>query len=198
MLIDIFPYQIFKTSINLSNLEKDAMRDYLSLIFKDVVPNNHSLEKAGGKSTHAVDRELHKNKIFQPLVDHINLQSLHYWANLHLATDSRPKIVSMWANLHLPGAFTELHSHATHIMAGCYYLDFPTASGKLVFQNPAEYATHYYPFTVSGKEKFLEYIADVVQDDLIIFPAHIKHNTKPNRSTLPRISINFNLNQEEI
>lgn len=198
MLVDIFPYQIYKTSVTLNDLEKDAMRSYLSTLFTSMPANNHILEKGDSKSTHAVNKELHLNEVFQPLVNQINQHSLNYWANLHFATEHRPKIVSMWANLHQPGGFTDLHSHATHIMAGCYYLDFPASSGKLVFQNPAEYATHYYPFTVSGKENFLEYVADVSQNDLIIFPAHIKHNTKPNRSTLPRISINFNLNQEEI
>jgi len=194
MLIDLFPVRIYKHSVDIQDTHRKMMREYLTGVFKYINPSNHILEK-GGKSTHEVDRELHLNPIFKQLTDFVDLHCKHYFNSAGFS-HTKPKIVSMWANLHIDGDETLSHTHSTHILAGCYYLDFPNNAGNLVFKSPNEYTQHYYPYSEEGKIKDLKYTVDCAEGDLVLFPAHLKHYTEKNNSGQNRISINFNIDHE--
>ena len=195
MLVNIFPIQILHTSLGINT---DDIYTFLSDTFRSLSNSNHMLEKQGGKSTHSINNNLHKLEIFYPLVSAINTEALNHWANLGLSTAHRPVISSMWANLHEKGSYTDLHSHSTHVMAGCFYLKFPSGGGDIVFLNPAEYMLHYYPFNAHNKDDYLWKSIKIKENDLIIFPGHMKHKTEKNYSQVERISINFNLDYEKI
>jgi uncharacterized protein (TIGR02466 family) len=197
MLLDIFPVRTYRTEIKLDQIDKSIIKDYLVDIFDSVRDSNHALE-AGGKSTHSVNRNLHNDKELQPLVKQIYQHLLHYWNGAGFSPGCKPKIVSMWANIHNNGDYTLEHSHSTHVLAGCYYLEFDRDAGNIVFVNPNEYAQHYYPYSEAGKINDMRHTMYVEQDNLILFPAHVKHYTEVNNSDNARISINFNVDQEEV
>lgn len=197
MLKDIFPVRIFKTNIQLDSEVRANIRNFLLEIFSNMPDSNHALEK-GGKSTHSEYNQLHELPLFEPLAQHIKAQAVHYWGNSRFDPGYSPKIVSMWANLHEQDAETLEHSHNTHVISGCYYLDFEPGAGRLVFVNPQEYQRHYYPYSPEGKTEDIYYYADVEEQDVILFPSHVKHYTEKNKSGSNRISINFNIDKEEV
>jgi uncharacterized protein (TIGR02466 family) len=194
MLSPIFSIKIYKQNIKLEDSVLSAARSYLNDIFK-VMENYtfHSLEKDGGKSTHFINRDLHQNEIFYPLVDKIYSHLNDYCKNLQLSPYLEPVISSMWANSHLEGAWSDLHIHSVHQLAGCFYLDFPQDSGDILFLNPLEYHYNAFPFSEKGQEENTWQPAHVAQGDLIFFPAFLKHKTEKNKSNQQRISINFNI-----
>lgn len=197
MLLDMFPVRTYKTEVKLEESEKSKILDFLLTLFDSVKDSNHALE-AGGKSTHSVNRDLQNEELFLPLVKEIYKHLLHYWNNAGFSPGCRPKIASMWANIHNKGDYTLEHSHSTHVLAGCYYLKYDSDAGNIVFVNPNEYAQHYYPYSEAGKINDMRHTLYVGEEDLILFPAHIKHYTEVNNSDEVRISINFNVDQEEV
>lgn len=197
MLLDMFPVRTYKTEVKLEESEKSKILDFLLTLFDSVKDSNHALE-AGGKSTHSVNRNLQNEELFLPLVKEIYKHLLHYWNNAGFSPGCRPKIASMWANIHNKGDYTLEHSHSTHVLAGCYYLKYDSDAGNIVFVNPNEYAQHYYPYSEAGKINDMRHTLYVGEEDLILFPAHIKHYTEVNNSDEVRISINFNVDQEEV
>lgn len=193
----MFPVRTYKTEVKLEESEKSKILDFLLTLFDSVKDSNHALE-AGGKSTHSVNRNLQNEELFLPLVKEIYKHLLHYWNNAGFSPGCRPKIASMWANIHNKGDYTLEHSHSTHVLAGCYYLKYDSDAGNIVFVNPNEYAQHYYPYSEAGKINDMRHTLYVGEEDLILFPAHIKHYTEVNNSDEVRISINFNVDQEEV
>lgn len=193
----MFPVRTYKTEVKLEESEKSKILDFLLTLFDSVKDSNHALE-AGGKSTHSVNRDLQNEELFLPLVKEIYKHLLHYWNSAGFSPGCRPRIASMWANIHNKGDYTLEHSHSTHVLAGCYYLKYDSDAGNIVFVNPNEYAQHYYPYSEAGKINDMRHTLYVGEEDLILFPAHIKHYTEVNNSDEVRISINFNVDREEV
>jgi uncharacterized protein (TIGR02466 family) len=197
MLSPLFAIKIYKESLALDDSIQSAMREYLLNVF-DKISTSHCLEKDGGKSTHQLARELHNNEIFQPLCNLIFNHASNYWNELGLSYFLEPKIVSMWANLHTNGSWTDVHSHLGHTLVGCYYLDYTENSGDLIFLNPLEYHYHSFPFSEEGKDLCMEYPAGIKQHNLVLFPGFLKHRTNTNNTNTSRISINFNIDFQAI
>lgn len=197
MLLDMFPVRTYRTEVKLTDSEKSLISDFLFTLFDSVENSNHALE-LGGKSTHSINKNLQNEPLFFPLVEQIYQHLLHYWNSAGFSPGCRPKIVSMWANIHNKGDYTLEHSHSTHTLAGCYYLKFGRDAGNIIFVNPNEYTQHYYPYSEAGKINDMRHTMYITEDNLILFPAHIKHYTEVNNSDEVRISINFNVDQEEI
>lgn len=194
MLSPIFSTNVYKQSLGLSVNDRSKIKEFLNNIFNVIEDcTSHSLEKDGGKSTHSLNRTLHHNFEFNPLIDAIYPHLTEYYKNLHLSPHLKPVISSMWANSHTFGAWSDLHIHSVHHLVGCYYLDFSKNSGDLLFLNPMEYHYNYFPFSEHGQNINTWTAANVQQDDLILFPAFLKHKTEKNQSCEQRISINFNI-----
>ena len=192
MIHDVFPVRIYKEQTNLTNLQKNAMRDYLLAEFSHIEPSNHCLEK-GGKSLFESNSGLHLLEPFQPLVREIISHIEEFWDIMLFTEGTDPKITDMWANIHNKGDETLLHTHSNVITVGCYYLDFPKDAGNLIFKDPNEYTHHYYPYDFEGKSVYTWKEIEILENDIVLFPGHLQHRTAPNMSDSRRISINFNV-----
>lgn len=192
MIHDVFPVRIYKEQVNLTQEQKTVMREFLLAEFSSLQNNNHNLEQ-GGKSLFGVNSGLHLLEQFKPLVDQIHFHIEEYWEIMLFTESTDPKIIDMWANLHKEGASTVLHSHANIITVGCYYLDFPEDSGNLIFKDPSEYTHHYLPYDFDGKNKYCWHELEIKENDLVLFPGHLQHQTGISKSNSNRISINFNI-----
>ena len=199
MLSPIFTIDIYKHPLELDTASKLKIREFLNDIFNVMEGYTfHTLEQAGGKSTHFINRNLHQSKIFYPLIDKIYPHLNEYYKKLQLSPYLQPVISSMWANSHMNQAWSDLHIHSVHHLVGCYYLDLPEDSGDLVFLNPLEYHFNSMPFSEKGQADTTWKCAGARQGDLILFPSFLKHKTEKNQSTNQRISINFNIDLQLI
>lgn len=192
MIHDIFPVRIYKSQTNLQQHEINSMREYLLAEFSRLDDSNHELE-LGGKSLFEANAGLHLLDVFQPLVREIISHIEEYWDIMLFTESTDPKISDMWANLHNTGDKTLIHSHTNILTVGCYYLDFPKNSGNLIFKDPSEYTHHYYPYDFEGKSKYHWHELELSENDIVLFPGHLKHQTGPSMSNSKRISINFNV-----
>jgi uncharacterized protein (TIGR02466 family) len=196
MIHDVFPVRIYKTQSNLKQQEINAMRTYLREQFSHVDNGNHKLEE-GGKSLFNINSNLHLEEVFQPLVRDIISHIEEFWDIMLFTEETDPKITDMWANIHQHGNKTLLHSHTNIITVGCYYLDFPKNAGNLIFKDPNEYTQHYYPYDTDGKQQYQWHEVELSENDIVLFPGHLQHQTASSMSNKDRISINFNVNMTE-
>ena len=84
----------------------------------------------------------------------------------------------LWFQQYLEGGTHPWHIHSNHF-TGVYYLEYPEGCGKTIIRSPYN---------------FEEYDVDVVEGDIIVFPAHWIHKGNINnkdRKTI--ISFNFDI-----
>lgn len=196
MIENIFPTKIFVNTLDIEFSYKQTIISYIENFFLKDIDLQHSLEK-GGKSTFSVMNDLHCIDNFKPLVNSIEKNIKDYWNCLDFDPNYVPYIDTMWANEHKFQDYTNWHTHSTHILSGVFYLKFPRSGGNIVFYNPLEYHTHYYPLNINTRNKFLQTIIEVVENVCIIFPSHLKHKTEPNFSQSSRLCIAFNINYKK-
>jgi hypothetical protein len=90
----------------------------------------------------------------------------------------------VWISFHRNGSFHRPHHHKNSVLSGVFYVSVPPTSGNLVFYDPRGALP---PFG-----KTLEIPPETGK--LVIFPSYLIHGVNPTLSTtLPRISISFNL-----
>jgi hypothetical protein len=94
-----------------------------------------------------------------------------------LALNSGLEINSMWSHIHEPKESTNTHNHLNSDMAFVYYVATPEGSGNLLFELENKLYTSVPP----------------LENNLLIFPAWVKHRVTKNTGTGIRISISGNL-----
>lgn len=117
----------------------------------------------------------------------------------YIAKDYELKINTSWFNFNTKGNFQFLHDHVTdpHVdwgaqVSGVYYYQAigDGTDGEIVFVNPFE-ATRYFEF---GRiSSMANNIYTPTKGRLLLFPAYVQHQVRPNLSDQTRISLAFNL-----
>jgi len=114
--------------------------------------------------------------------------------------DLKPVLGNMWANINYPGGFNRPHLHPNSLFSGVYWIKTPVKSGNLMLYDPRPGVQMVMPNR--KKEKYLlpayvwrEVHYEPVAGRIIMFPAWLWHEVKPNESNDTRISVSFNFLQ---
>ena len=108
-----------------------------------------------------------------------------------------------WLVKHFPKDWAQSHSHSNALISGVLYLKTKKNSGNITFEKPDGYTNLFHqcmriPFSGSDNHNcdfWHEYPED---NDILLFPAHLRHFVKSNESDENRISLAFNLNMEGV
>ena len=112
--------------------------------------------------------------------------------------------VDPWLNINKKGSFNPPHVHPGNIYSGCYYVSYPSNSGKIHFLDPRPQHRFCSP-NIAHKEGANWYAGqnpydssvftyDVSEGKVILFPSWLMHYVDPNPTDDLRISIAFNVN----
>jgi len=196
MIHNLFSVPIFKENIG-HLINADSIRCAISPLFDDGKEHNVELEKNGGVSTYAVNRQLHEIPALTELVTQVMKRVRVFWNILDVNKGLVPKIDECWSNLHPTGGFTDTHSHSLMPVVVSFYLSAPENSGGIVFTNPMEYSLSHIPYNdpIEGKT---ETTVKVETGDILLFPGYLRHKTQVNYSDQDRIVITFNIRPEGI
>jgi len=96
-----------------------------------------------------------------------------------------------WVNAHDPGGYNMMHMHPRVIMSGCFYLDVPEKSGKIVFSDPRPGA-HHAPVYSHSELGSGNLTLTPKSGQLVIFPNYLEHCVETNESDSQRVSIPMN------
>ena len=111
----------------------------------------------------------------------------------------KPVLGNMWANINYPGGYNRPHLHPNTLFSGVYWIKTPIKSGNLMLYDPKPGSQITMPNreTKEGLPSSLwrEVQYEPVAGRIIMFPAWLWHEVKPNESNDIRISVSFNFLQ---
>lgn len=150
------------------------------------VQTSKSFSNYGGYQAH--------NFNYQPLTDAIA-------SNVPLRED-KPEIkvkMEFWVNVNNYGDYNIIHNHSPHegtFLSGVFYVKTPSNSGRIRFYDPRSFIVdapdmRYY----NDSSSFYYYNPE--PNLLILFPGWLYHDVEPSKSHEERISIAFNLIQQQ-
>ena len=107
----------------------------------------------------------------------------------------RPQKGGMWINVNKKGDFNIAHVHPRAAFSFVCYLQVDDAESKLLFHRPD--LSRHYPFDNFSSIFYpQESYCQVASGMGVVFPAWIKHEVCENKSSVPRVSIAFNVEQD--
>ena len=112
------------------------------------------------------------------------------------------KVDSMWAMVNKKYSYNKLHTHPGCHWAGVYYVQCPPKCGDIVFRFLEPRQSFPQPIFKKNTNELQPHQWETVHYEpkegrVIMFPSYLGHEVEPNLSDKDRISISFNLIQEE-
>ena len=106
--------------------------------------------------------------------------------------------VDAWININKPGDYNIKHNHPGVDLAGVLWIKCPEDCGVIVFDSPTGFQSHneinsYNDNFKNQNNLFHSYQFDPTEGKILIFPAHLNHHVKENKSNEDRISVSFNI-----
>ena len=106
--------------------------------------------------------------------------------------------VDAWVNINKPGDYNIKHNHPCVDLAGVLWIKCPKDCGVIVFDTPTSFQSHneinsYVDNFRKQNNVFHSYYFNPTEGRMLIFPAHLNHHVKENKSNEDRISVSFNI-----
>jgi len=110
----------------------------------------------------------------------------------------KPVLGNMWANINYSGNYNRPHLHPNSLFSGVYWVKTPEKSGSLMLYDPRPGVHTMMPNRKEGQlpsQLWREVHYRPRAGTIVMFPAWLWHEVKPNESNDTRISISFNFLQ---
>ena len=110
----------------------------------------------------------------------------------------KPVLGNMWANINYPSGYNRPHLHPNSLFSGVYWIKTPDQSGHLMLYDPRPGVHTTMPNRKEGQlpsQLWREVHYEAIAGRIIMFPAWLWHEVKPNESNDTRISVSFNFLQ---
>tara|TARA_R100000008_G_scaffold58594_1_gene36415 strand:+ start:226 stop:807 length:582 start_codon:yes stop_codon:yes gene_type:complete len=133
---------------------------------------------------------------YNPLTKELFTMQEEIFAKEHLTR--QPVCGNMWANINYPGSFNRPHLHPNSLFSGVYWVKAPEKSGNFMIYDPRSGIQTSMPGREDVKlppELWREAHFKPVAGRILMFPAWLWHEVRPNRSKENRISVSFNFLQ---
>ena len=111
----------------------------------------------------------------------------------------KPALGNMWANINYPGGYNRPHLHPNSLFSGVYWIKTPVKSGNLMLYDPRPGVHTTMPNRNADGPKegqlppelWREVHYEPIAGRIIMFPAWLWHEVRPNESNDTRISVSF-------
>ena len=189
--INLFPVSIHQIDINGFDDVKNDLIDYIYDL-KSNEPNGVTLSNRGGWQSSLF--ELNKDNLLQKfLIKSLNNLPIHQLCSFD---------GDYWININPPNSFNVKHNHPSTDLAGVLWIKCPDDSGNILFENPFVFHDFTTINAYTDKFKYMNkqyhsFDFQPVEGRILIFPAHLLHEVKENKSNQDRISVSFNLKLSE-
>ena len=185
-------HDIFTTPINKILLDQDLNK--IGAVIKDIESKYPSETKSniGGYQTPNI--AFKKIKEFKPLVQDIENHGNAYESKI-LGIKNKVKISNMWGNINYFKDFNKMHTHPWSYVSGVFYVKTPMDCGNINFRS-LQSIESYIPYEVRDVTNCYnseEFVFEVKENYLFLFPPWAQHYVTPNFNNEERITIAFNL-----
>jgi len=106
--------------------------------------------------------------------------------------------IDAWVNINKPGDYNMKHFHPGVDLAGVLWVKVPKDSGDIIFDNPNGFQAfnEINSYTEDFKDSINYFHTSYftpTEGRILVFPAHLNHQVRENKSNEDRISISFNI-----
>lgn len=105
--------------------------------------------------------------------------------------------IQLWVNVMRKDGFHGIHNHPRSVLSGTYYVQTSEDSAPIIFENPTNiYRGH--DCVVEKPEDFSPYTSPLLAinaqpNTMLIWPSWLYHHVPRHNSSIPRISMSFNV-----
>ena len=149
-----------------------------------------------GYSWHSRDYNMEEDNLLSSIL----LSSIdnYFAANKIFKEKIQYGISNAWININSKGGSNALHDHPGSSLSGVFWINAPKDSGNIVFTNPNSFteASTLYGYAdhlTKSLNKYETFYLQPQEGYFILFPSHIQHRVRENRSNKDRISMSFNI-----
>lgn len=207
MIQNLFPSQIWKSSLNLENYIKEKI---LHDIEENFEKNKSYLYPNWNCKIHTSLFE--KNNInYSELIPYFKNEYEKFSEQINLLSH-KYIIDEIWYNYYLAGYNQEYHDHISgennDLYSIVYFLKLNDEHPKITFYNYTNYHTFYHSNpqikqiyrsdTINHSIVNMHYNLDVKEGDLIIFPSYLPHGVFAQKNNDSRITISSNIRLYQI
>ena len=140
--------------------------------------------------------DMNKKKEYDPLMQELFAMQYEIFKKEFL--NLKPVLGNMWANINYPSGYNRPHLHPNSLFSGVYWIKAPENSGNLMLYDPRPGVHTTMPDRKKGKlpsAVWREVHYKPRAGTIIMFPAWLWHEVRPNESNDTRISVSFNFLQ---
>ena len=106
----------------------------------------------------------------------------------------KPKLDSLWVNLLKPGGHHSAHIHPHSILSGTFYVEVPSASGEIRFEDPRLPMMMAAPVRRDDAPEELRPFVTIAPTTglLLMWESWLRHEVLPGKAKADRLTISFN------
>jgi uncharacterized protein (TIGR02466 family) len=151
-----------------------------------------------GYTSYSSFSELHQmSSTFLELKKFLDAHVKAYARSLDMNIKEHPlEITQMWVNIMGPGAYHTAHIHPLSSISGTYYVQCPSGSGEIKFEDPRlALFMGSIPRVAKARpknERFISIHPDAGQ--VVLFESWLKHEVVAKKNAGERVSVSFNYN----
>ena len=187
----------FPTPIYIKNLPNVVeLNQYLEQKIIQWSQQEKGLSKTNAGGWHS-PTDMNTKEEYNVLTKELFTMQEEIFAKEHLT--ERPVIGNMWANINYPKCYNRPHVHPNSLFSGVYWVKTPVKSGKFMIYDPRPGIQTVMPNRKEGQQLPPHLWREIQYESragtIIMFPAWLWHEVKPNESNDTRISVSFNFLQ---
>lgn len=186
-------YALFPTPVWVSELRPDFARMVNALVLQQVRELRRGLSALKDGESWQSGNRMHEVDSLQPLCRAVESAALTALDLLQIGHQGI-ETTGCWINLNGPGAAHARHAHPNNFLSGVYYVRTTEGADTINFHDPRVQAGVIRPpvRALTGINTDLV-VVRVHEGQLLLFPSWLEHSVDPNRSSIERISVSFNL-----
>ena len=192
-LVNLFPSSVHIFNINGFDEVRDKLIDY-AYEYRKNDPDGNIISNRGGWQS--------KDFSVQKEDDILHSLIINCLASFPYIKESYNIFADAWININPTGSYNNKHNHPSSDLAGVLWIKCPKDCGEIVFDNPSGFQT--FKTINAYEDKFKNdnkihhtYFFPPVEGRVLIFPSHLDHNVKENKSKEDRISVSFNIRLQD-
>ena len=192
-LVNLFPSSVHIFNINGFDEVRNKLIDY-AYEYKKNDPDGNIISNRGGWQS--------KDFSVQKEDDILHSLIINCLASFPYIKESYNIFADAWININPSGSYNIKHNHPTCDLAGVLWIKCPKDCGEIIFDNPSAFQT--FKTINAYEDKFKDvnkihhtYFFPPVEGRVLIFPSHLDHNVKENKSKEDRISVSFNIRLQD-
>ena len=192
-LVNLFPSSVHIFNINGFDEVRDKLIDY-AYEYRKNDPDGNIISNRGGWQS--------KDFPVQKEDDILHSFIINCLASFPYIKKSYNIFADAWININPTGSYNNKHNHPSSDLAGVLWIKCPKDCGEIVFDNPSGFQT--FKTINAYEDKFKNdnkihhtYFFPPVEGRVLIFPSHLDHNVKENKSKEDRISVSFNIRLQD-